>query len=388
MDNIPKKGARLNSKNGIRSAIKDFFKVAVEKEQFNLVLMPMKVPSQDSYAWMMIKDIELLKDANPIAPIMPVNAANAIKRYTRKGNGSYKIAAIVRPCEIRAIIELVKLNQIKLDTLTLFSYDCVGALPMQDYIANPEKGEVDFNKIVDERTYDSKIVKDTCELCDKCSMPAATDLHFAIDKDEVILIPNSEKGEKIVETLDIETQGITSLLADWSKDMNSIISKRAKARKTEFENVAKIAVGLDNLKDTFANCIGCHNCNSVCPICYCRQCYFDSTANKPNTDFIKIRADKKGALGYPQDKIMFHVGRMAHMSLSCINCGLCSDACPVDIPVAKIFSYTGAQTQEAFDYIAGNSVGDALPMRDYKLEELGELKDLVKSVEAEEGDHE
>jgi formate dehydrogenase subunit beta len=145
MDNIPKKGARLNSKNGIRSAIKDFFKVAVEKEQFNLVLMPMKVPSQDSYAWMMIKDIELLKDANPIAPIMPVNAANAIKRYTRKGNGSYKIAAIVRPCEIRAIIELVKLNQIKLDDITLFSYDCVGALPMQDYIANPEKGEVDFD---------------------------------------------------------------------------------------------------------------------------------------------------------------------------------------------------------------------------------------------------
>ncbi|MCK4980400.1 MAG: 4Fe-4S binding protein, partial [Candidatus Delongbacteria bacterium] len=229
----------------------------------------------------------------------------------------------------------------------------------------------------------SKIIKDTCELCDKCSMPAATDLHFAIDKDGIILIANSEKGEKVV-----ETQDLASPITTWSKDMESIIVKRAKARKTEFESVAKIAVGLDNLKETFANCIGCHNCNSVCPICYCRQCYFDSVVNKPNSDFIKIRADKKGALGYPQDKIMFHVGRMAHMSLSCINCGLCSDACPVDIPVAKIFSYTGAQTQEAFDYIAGNNVGDALPMRDYKVEELGELKDLVKSVEVEEGGHE
>jgi len=216
-------------------------------------------------------------------------------------------------------------------------------------------------------------------------MPTATDLHFAIDKDGIILLSNSEKGEKLISELEIKND---TELSEWAKEMDSIVAKRAKARKTEFEAIAKIAVGLDNLKDTFANCIGCHNCNSVCPICYCRQCYFDSVANKPNSDFIKIRADKKGALGYPQDKIIFHVGRMAHMSLSCINCGLCSDACPVDIPVAKIFSYVGEQTQEAFDYIAGNSVGDALPMRDYKVEELGELKDLVKSVEVEEGGHE
>lgn len=385
MENIPKKGARLNSKNGISSAIKDFFKVAIEKGQFDLTLMPMRVPSQDSYAWIMIKDNKFIEDATPIAPIMTVNAANAIKRYTRKGDSKYKIAVIVRPCEIRAIVELVKLNQIKLENITLFSYDCVGALPMKDYISDPVKGEENFDKLFNERIYNSEIIKDTCKICDKCSMPAATDLHFAIDNDGIILISNSEKGEIFITGMDIK---IDTDLTDWSKSMDNVISKRTEARKEEFKKIEKIAVGLDNLKETFANCIGCHNCNSVCPICYCRQCYFDSVANKPNSDFIKIRADKKGALGYPQDKIMFHVGRMAHMSLSCINCGLCSDACPVEIPVAKIFSYTGAQTQEAFDYIAGNSVGDALPMRDYKVEELGELKDLVKSVEIEEGGHE
>ncbi|MBN2790300.1 MAG: 4Fe-4S dicluster domain-containing protein [Candidatus Delongbacteria bacterium] len=385
MDNIPNKGSKLDSKNDIRSAIRDFFRDAVKKEQFDLVLMPMRVPTQDSYAWMMIKDMELLNDANPIAPIMTANAANAIKRYTRKGSGKYKIAALARPCEIRAIIELVKLNQIKLDDITLFSYDCVGALPMQNYILDPEKSEVEFDKLLEDRTYNSKIIKGTCELCNKCSIPVATDIHFAIDNEGLILIPNSERGEKVVSELKLN---LDTELSEWSKFMDKVVADRTTARENEFKNVAKMTQGLDNLKETFANCIGCHNCNSVCPICYCRQCYFDSTANKPNSDFIKIRADKKGALGYPQDKIMFHVGRMAHMSLSCINCGLCSDACPVDIPVAKIFAYSGAQTQEAFDYIAGNSIGDALPMRDYKVEELGELKDLVKSVEAKEVGHE
>jgi len=101
-----------------------------------------------------------------------------------------------------------------------------------------------------------------------------------------------------------------------------------------------------------------------------------------------IRAQNKGALAFPLDRLMFHIGRMSHMSLSCVSCGLCSDACPVDIPVANIFSYMANETQKTFEYSAGESVGDALPMRDYKLEELGELGKLVKSAEAGENENE
>ena len=97
-----------------------------------------------------------------------------------------------------------------------------------------------------------------------------------------------------------------------------------------------------------------------------------------------IRAENRGSLSFPLDKIMFHVGRMSHMSLSCVSCGLCSDACPVDIPVARIFSFVATQTQKTFEYSAGENAGDALPIQDYKLEELGELGTLVKSAEAQE----
>lgn len=380
MKNIPTNGVKIKSAD-IRSAIKDFISSAVEKDQFQLVLMPMKVPAENSYAWMMIKDKDILKQAHSIAPIMPVNAANAIKRYTRKGSGSYKIAAVIRPCELRAVVELVKLNQIKTEDLTLITYDCNGAIPMQNYIADPKIGEENFDSILSGSGTD-ELLKDTCRICDKFSISEAADLHFADNKNEIIIIANSEKGKAVV-----EVQDITSEVTTWSEKIEKRTAERKEIREKEFKNIEKIAVGLDKLSETFADCIGCHNCNSVCPICYCRQCYFDSVVNKPNSDFIMLRADKKGSLGYPQDKIMFHVGRMAHMSLSCINCGLCSDVCPVDIPVAKIFSFTGDKTQKAFEYEPGRSTDEALPMRDYKTEELGELKDLVKSVEVQEGDH-
>ena len=41
--------------------------------------------------------------------------------------------------------------------------------------------------------------------------------------------------------------------------------------------------------------------------------------------------------GFLPEPLLFQLGRMSHMSLSCVSCGMCEDACPVDIPVGRIF---------------------------------------------------
>ena len=88
------------------------------------------------------------------------------------------------------------------------------------------------------------------------------------------------------------------------------------------------------------------------------------------------------------DRIQFHVGRMSHMSLSCVSCGLCTDACPVFIPVAKLFSYVGAQTQKAFEYQPGRETDEPLPLREYKTNEVKEIHEIVKHAEPQESHHE
>ena len=114
MTKISKKGVLLEVKSGVQTSILQFFQDAVEKKIFDAVMLPMKVPSGDSFAWIMIEDSKIIKNAQPLAPIMPVNAAKALKRYTRKGKGKFKVAALLKPCEIRATIELTKLNQVNL----------------------------------------------------------------------------------------------------------------------------------------------------------------------------------------------------------------------------------------------------------------------------------
>ena len=384
MTEISKNGVLLELKSDIQTSILQFFQDAVEKKLFDAVMLPMRVPSGDSIAWIMIKDAEILKEAQPIASIMPVNAAKALKRYTRKGKGTFKIAALMKPCEIRATIELTKLNQVHLEDVILFSYDCVGALPMQDYIADPKSGDAKYSKLLTEKNWNSKDVKPVCKICDKFSL-SASDLHFALNDQEIILVSNSEKGKKLLTDLNLKAE---TDLTKWQNYIEKQKTIKLENRVETFEIIKGMVEGFENLTETFANCIGCHNCSSSCPICYCRQCYFDSSVAKPNSDMVMMRAEDRGAVSLPLDRIMFHTGRMAHMSLSCVSCGLCSDACPVNIPVAKIFSYVASQTQKTFEYSAGASVGDALPMKEYRLDELGELGELVKNAEVQEGSHE
>ena len=45
-----------------------------------------------------------------------------------------------------------------------------------------------------------------------------------------------------------------------------------------------------------------------------------------------------GTGGYTPAAPFFHLTRIVHMADSCANCGQCSDVCPCEIPVAKVWS--------------------------------------------------
>jgi len=83
----------------------------------------------------------------------------------------------------------------------------------------------------------------------------------------------------------------------------------------------------------------------------------------------------KGALRMPVDRILFHLGRLSHMGVSCVACGMCEDVCPVDIPVSRIFKTAGSKAQALFDYIPGENSDDLLPLLAYAEQELEGFED-------------
>jgi len=301
---------------------------------------------------------------------MPVQGARAISRLTRFGKGDMRIAAIMRPCEIRATIELLKLEQVDLGNVTLIGMDCPGALPLSDFIRDPEGGQETFKG--SSRSWDSGAMREVCKVCEHSSMMAG-DLHIGTlgaDENTFFLIPNTKRGEDLLDTLGHSFEDSMDI---WQTKVNEVSSSRKKARSEKKEQLMSAALGPDGLLETFSRCINCHNCMRVCPICYCQLCYFDSDNVKHTPQDYLQRAESSGSLRCPPDTVLFHMGRMMHMSLSCVSCGTCEDACPMSIPVAQIFSMVGDETQALFDYVPGSDRSEPLPLSTFKEEELKEV---------------
>lgn len=324
-----------------------------------------------------------LAQANPLLPLMPINSARAVSALTDKRTPS-KIGAVLRPCELRALIELVKLQQANLENVILISFDCLGTYELRDYQANqigatfklPEflkaasLGEMPVASIAG-----SPSLRLACQMCIQ-PLPIQADLylHFiGVDTSQGIPVTfkEDEKGAVWVEQLQLEQTN--RLNGAEQQAVERLISARREVHQRELTAVRSRMISDGGIASLFTACIRCHNCMTVCPICYCKTCLFRSTAfNRPPEAYLKA-AFRKGAQRMLGDTLLFHMTRLNHMSASCVSCGMCSSACPADIPVGVIFSAIGEQVQAVFGYQPGRDVREPLPLVTYQADEWVEI---------------
>jgi len=376
ISNAPKKGARFLISDGLDTAVTDFLKKGLKASLFDAVLLPAKVPAGDSYAWVLTENEELIEGLNVLPPVMPVQGGKALSSLTKHGMAERKIAMVMRPCEVRAAIELIKLKQIESDNIFLISIDCPGVLPLKDYLEDSKKGESTFEEAV--KSGNKDVMRPVCQTCVYFSM-TAPDLHiatFGMNGDAALIIPASGKGEELLESAGMKVDDDT---AGWITEVEKLTEQGMKARVEAHKRIKAETGGIENLAKTLDKCIACHNCMRVCPVCYCRRCYFDSGAIEYSSEQYLNRAKQKGSIKFSPDVLLFHIGRMSHMTTSCVSCGNCEDACPVSIPVAQLFSFVADDAQAAFDYVSGRNVDEPLPLRIFiKEEELSEIERICK----------
>jgi formate dehydrogenase subunit beta len=112
---------------------------------------------------------------------------------------------------------------------------------------------------------------------------------------------------------------------------------------------------------------------TVCPICYWKTCLFKSPVFDHEPAQYMNWAHRKGAYRLPADTMLFHLTRLNHMALSCIGCGMCTSACPADLPVGQVFRAIGQQVQAVFEYVPGQSVDEPLPLVTFREDEWTEV---------------
>jgi formate dehydrogenase subunit beta len=249
-----------------------------------------------------------------------------------------------------------------LDNLILIGIDCLGVSPLAEWVTDFEYVEEIFSDHSDVNR--ESHLRPVCRMCQHFSMTEVEDLHVGtvVGKHDLLLIPGSSQGIDMLNQLSLP---MNQEILDWKDSVTSLAEVRYKSRQQIFDKLRLTDKTNGNYLSLFNSCINCYNCMRVCPICYCRQCLFESNITKLPFDDYLMRAELTGASALPPDVTFFHTGRMSHMAVSCVSCGACEDACPMSIPVAQIFTLVGEALQKEFDYIPGQNLSEPLPLLAY-----------------------
>jgi len=373
------KRAAIKVKEGkTEEAIMGFLKILMEKGVVEDVIVPRALPSGEGFVQTLIRDSGMLDGACALSPTMPVQSARVVSNLTVKNLGK-RVAALLKACEIRAIVELAKFLQVKLDNLYLIGIDCAGTFEVPDYAKMVQEGKggenlrrdllkgMERGEVAPPAGYS---LRTACQMCE-FPVPQA-DLIFKLfgyPTDQEVGIEAGEKLEK-----ELEEKGLLSFSDQESPNRAGVVSKvigeRTAKRDAVFKEFKGMVKDLPSFLDRFATCIRCHNCMVACPICYCKECVFRTAIFEHEGDQFLRWADRKGGIRMPTDTLIFHLIRMSHMVTSCIGCGLCDSACPSRLPVASLFRSVGDKIQKMFQYVPGRDVKETPPVATFKEDEL------------------
>ena len=165
-----------------------------------------------------------------------------------------------------------------------------------------------------------------------------------------------------------------------TEETGSPPEREATLAKKREEREERLSEDAEELLTLLEPCVRCYNCREVCPICYCKDCLLKPEKMGYTPERHLSRAEKKGQLKMPLDTVLYHLTKMNHMATSCVACGVCEQACPMDIPLGRIYNRVGRHAQALFDYVAGRSREEELPVTTFREDELTDVENVKKET--------
>jgi len=270
------------------------------------------------------------------------------------------------------LVELVKFQQAKLENVLIVGVDCLGTYGVTEYQGLKDKDEAVDGLLAgavsgELKPLEGMVFRAACQMCEQ---PVPEGEHVGL----MLGLVGVERGavyvkarEEVAQALGLEASGAPG---GRSQAVQKLVGARKVARDGAFAEFRGRVRSMEGLLEQFTTCIRCHNCMINCPICYCRECIFRTPTFEHDSELYYQWAERKGSVRMLPDTLLFHLTRLNHMVSSCVGCGMCTDACPAEIPVGTVFRAVGEKVQALFEYQPGRSLEEAAPVQEFREDEL------------------
>ncbi len=366
-------------KDEMNKALSRFFQGILEKGAVDAVLAPMAQAPKGVRLSLFTSAAHAGK-VDLFAPVAAVSGAKIASSLTSRPSGR-KVAMVLRPCEMRAVVELSKLKQVNLEDTLLIGMDCLGRYENTDFAKFQEQGGTTESFLENARAGKTSLNGfDITGACQICEFPAADNVDLRLcaigaENGAVYVEAVTEKGEQALEKSGLPAGGAP---AGRDEAVKKLAAARTEARDKKFAELREEINSFEKLADKLSPCVNCYNCRVACPVCYCKECVFITDTFRHNGEQYMMWADQGGMLKLPNDTLFFHLTRMTHMSLFCVGCGQCTSACPNGVDPMPLFRACADKTQARFNFQAGRSFEEEQPLAGFKADELVEVTGQVK----------
>ncbi len=341
--------------------VRDLLKTLLEKGVVDSLLVPLEVPSADQVAPIVVTEASQLDSANPLAPVMRLNAAAVLARMQLEP-GSPRMGAVMRPCELRALIELAKAGRIQLDRLMLIGIDCMGTYE-QDAYAQIARASLHDESPTDEMmrwTRQGPIapyrLRNACQMCEHF-IPENADLTIGLigmNVRERLMVQASDELSRQLGWAPAEINGRDKAVA-------RLAAIRHHRREEALAQAKEMLGDLSSLIQLIAPCTVCGECLDACPFCN-TNAFQPKPAKEPHSDRLRNWPSGEGRTMRDREIGLFgELVELGRRAASCVACGMCESACPRHVPLAALQGVLGRKLQQEYDYVPGRSLGDKLP---------------------------
>jgi len=264
-----------------------------------------------------LREARRLAEADPFAPLMTSNRARDVAERARTGLEG-PVGAVLRPCEIRALLAVARRRSIPLDSYLLIGVDCLATFPPEAYERRAREiggaEELTREALLFARQGGILLYRNR-PACQRCGapLPEAVDLCLGVHGlavGEAILVTARDEATARRLNLEAITDGPApqELVTQHERMAAALEARRGRTRSRMEAELGSLPASIDDLIAHIRACAPCRECLEACPI-------YDGELEA---------ADPK---------------EVAEWLVSCAGCGMCQQACPNHLPLPAVIDH-------------------------------------------------